>query len=499
MSFKSKTDRFKELLVDDCAPPPGHYVLKSSIKNGRPKVFAKPYMEIKGEGSQMSKAVSAPAIPSRSNALGYETLPDGTLARSHNNVVGFAGQGQDRVGPFEYDPKLQSTGKYKSAQKVTLKGTTRASLDRTKDKHDAETPGPGYYNHRSSFDMMDPSRSNDTDFVVQLGNTRKQQSSVFESKTLRDSFIKDAYNRIDEPGPGSYHIPPSIQAPAAKPVNQQCFTSAEKRFKDITSRSLRINTAPGDYNVASSTDQLRYKIMKQKKMTSRSGWAQTIAFTSTEGRFNKELYDNHVPPPSAYVPKTAMADKIPTELLSGGGFGGLDDRFKEPKMYGTQTRDQKIAKELNDDIAPFLAGKRQAGSYGSPVKRPEFTCNFAPNAEDRFKPAKTPPGPPPGSYEVNPSWKVGSVPMVPPTFNQAMKRHEVRPGPGDYQIVQPKKYPNRKKIMISNSPRVSKEFKGNLKGTMPGPGTYNPEPLYNNMLKSSHNILLSSRPDPRFA
>jgi hypothetical protein len=121
MSFKSKTDRFKILLNDDCAPPPGHYVLKSTIKNGRPKIFPKPYMEIKGEGSQMSKAVSAPAIPSRSNALGYETLPDGSLARSHSNIVGFTGKVADSVGPFEYDPKFNSSAKYKNSQQVTLK------------------------------------------------------------------------------------------------------------------------------------------------------------------------------------------------------------------------------------------------------------------------------------------------------------------------------------------------------------------------------------------
>ena len=388
MSFKSKTDRFKNVLIDDCGPPPGHYVLKSTIKNGRPKQFPKPYMELKGEGSQMSKAVSAPAIPSRSNALGYETLGDGTLARSSGSVIGFSGKGPDRVGPFEYDPQYNYSGKYKNQQKVTLKGTSRASLERAKEKHAAETPGPGYYNHRSSFDMMMASSQNDGDFVMQLNNSKKLQSACFESKTLRDSFIKDAYDRIDDPGPGAYFIPPAIQAPAPKPVNQQCFDSTEKRFKDNTSRSLRINTAPGDYTLPSSTDQLRFKIMKNKKMTSRSGWAQNIAFTSTEDRFSKELYDNRVPPPSAYLPKTSIADNLPKELLSGGGMGGKDLRFKEPKLYGTQTRDQRIAQELNDDVAPFLAGKRQSGSMGSPVKKPEFTCNFAPNAEDRFKPVK---------------------------------------------------------------------------------------------------------------
>jgi hypothetical protein len=48
-------------------------------------------------------------------------------------------------------------------------------------------------------------------------------------------------------------------------------------------RSMRLTTAPGAYSpVTSDFDQLRLRILKQKKMAVRSGWAQNIAFTSTE-------------------------------------------------------------------------------------------------------------------------------------------------------------------------------------------------------------------------
>ena len=51
-------------------------------------------------------------------------------------------------------------------------------------------------------------------------------------------------------------------------------------------RSLRNFTAPGAYNpLASDFDKLRMKILKQKKMASRSSWAQNVAFTSTEVSF----------------------------------------------------------------------------------------------------------------------------------------------------------------------------------------------------------------------
>jgi hypothetical protein len=46
---------------------------------------------------------------------------------------------------------------------------------------------------------------------------------------------------------------------------------------------MRLTTAPGAYSpVTSDFDQLRLRILKQKKMAVRSGWAQNIAFTSTE-------------------------------------------------------------------------------------------------------------------------------------------------------------------------------------------------------------------------
>ena len=83
-------------------------------------------------------------------------------------------------------------------------GSERGAHDRASIKKANETPGPGYYNQRSSFDLLDNTQNvaHDTDFVLRLNETRKVQSGVFQSKTLRDSFMKDAYSRIDEPGPG---------------------------------------------------------------------------------------------------------------------------------------------------------------------------------------------------------------------------------------------------------------------------------------------------------
>lgn len=90
-------------------------------------------------------------------------------------------------------------------------------------------------------------------------------------------------------------------------------------------RSMRISSAPVSYNaVTSDFDQMRLKILKQKKMASRSGWAQHIAFTSTETRFADAAYDNDVPAPSRYYPRVGLADVAPKANVRAGAFGSKD-------------------------------------------------------------------------------------------------------------------------------------------------------------------------------
>lgn len=60
-------------------------------------------------------------------------------------------------------------------------------------------------------------------------------------------------------------------------------------------------------------------------------------------------------------------------------------------------------------------------------KHGTFTSNFAPSLEERMRPVKTPPGPPPGAYDVQPKWnKVGTHVMAPLMGHK--KREERTPG-----------------------------------------------------------------------
>lgn len=90
---------------------------------------------------------------------------------------------------------------------------------------------------------------------------------------------------------------------------------------------MRLATAPGAYSpVTSDFDQLRLRILKQKKMAVRSGWAQNIAFTSTEGRFQQHTGIGNLdgPPANAYYPKTGIADNLSKPNARGGAFGAKE-------------------------------------------------------------------------------------------------------------------------------------------------------------------------------
>lgn len=207
---------------------------------------------------------------------------------------------------------------------------------------------------------------------------------------------------------------------------------------------MRITTAPGAYSpITSDFDQARLKILKQKKMASRSGWAQNIAFTSTETRFQQNsstVGTNQIegPPPNAYYPKVGIADHITKENVRGASFGGREERFKPKKSNFIPINDPftlataTLTKELeNLNLIPQQRASHGGGfnyvtaSHHHNTTRPKFSSAFAPSAEDRLRPVRTPPGPPPGAYDTQPKWdKIGTVVMAPTIGKQLSKKRE---------------------------------------------------------------------------
>lgn len=489
-AFKSKTERFKDKKTDR-EPGPGSYPIKSAFtikkKSGPPRPVS--------PNSMLQPAQVAPSIPTRHQSYGYETAADGRIVPQEPIQPGYSGIMRDSVGPGDYDPKIDVKFK-KSGTSTFSKNAARDAADKMRARA-TEAPGPGYYNAVSEFDKIAGITNNydDTNFIMHLTATRKRQSSVFESKTGRDSFLEGVKKREKDPGPGDYNLPTSIHV-EAKPVNQQFFTSSDIRFKDPTARSLRLQTAPGTYQpLTSDFDKLRLKILKQKKMVSRSGWAKNIAFLGTDTRFRSEKEVNGVPPPSTYHPKTSFADNVPKQNVRAGAFGMKDQRFKEPKSNHEPSRDpfKRAAGELNREVANYLAHPDNAGlSHSmSPKQRggkPTFTSAFAPKDNSRNRPARTPPGPAPGTYDVQPKWEKGSLVMAPIIVNKK-KQLEDLPGPGQYNI--PRRFGavarNPKNIMFSTSPR-SDVTGGKKKQMGPGPGQYD---VRGSLIRPSHNVLLS--------
>ena len=117
-AFKSKSKRFDpgshvKLLVDVGAAP-----LPSTIKNGRPKVFAK-QSSSNGLSLLANVMTAAPAIPGKRQAAGYEPNEEGRLVLAKEVNPGFTGEVKDAVGPGDYDPKI--THKYGNAPVPSFK------------------------------------------------------------------------------------------------------------------------------------------------------------------------------------------------------------------------------------------------------------------------------------------------------------------------------------------------------------------------------------------
>lgn len=503
--FKSGAKRFVE--KDQGEGGPSHYSIESTIGKKIkqfPKKSSNPFDILP------KRAASPPSIPTKSQAHGYEVRPDGAVTLQAPAVPGFTGRGEDTVGPGDYDPKIDV--KYKNAPKTTFKGSDREAMDRIEAKA-AQTPGPGYYNTHSTFENMGTGHGMyDNDFLIHMAQAKRRQMSAFESKTARDAIMQEIERRKNEPGPGQYVLPSTIVADKnAKPPNLQFFSSSEARFKNEQPRSMQVNTAPGSYNVVSSDfDQMRLRIMRQKKMAARSDWVQNIAFTSTERRFNnpEEMLKLDIPNPTAYRPKGSFGDQLARGNVRAGAFGSKDARFKEKKDPSEKklTREELTERELNRDLQTFLArhDNRKTSGNGIPAVRsaspnairPKIVPNFAPSSEARLRPVKTPPGPPPGAYNTQPKWiKEHGAPVMAPELRISKKVHDPLPGPGQYDVTRPavssslQNWRNPKNVMLSTAVRADPSLVVK-KGPAPGPGYYNTS---SSLLKPTFNVLLSEK------
>jgi hypothetical protein len=261
-------------------PGPGDYILKSTIGTKKKPTKVKKSKHI-FEIANISTASFVPSIPNKNQSYGYDYNPDGKLSLQSAQMPGYSGLRNDSVGPGDYEPRANAVVRSSSCSHFSKAPERKLDLQ-TAGKG---IPGPGYYNTPTEFDLQGNDKFNPTmgtDIVLQLKAARKRPSYMFESATTRKVF-DEVISTKEGPGPGVYTIASSIQA-KTKPVEKQCFDTTVPRFAE-GSKSNRLNTAPGLYSVVvSDFDLQKSSILKRKKMHSKSGWAQNIAFDATESR-----------------------------------------------------------------------------------------------------------------------------------------------------------------------------------------------------------------------
>lgn len=484
--FKSSSKRFVPQ-KSDVAPGPGYSQNLDSFDDDIGTYNLTSYMSPDRSMSLMTKSKSTPnfatylslaprpfqppSIPCKSQGWGYEENDGGELVPQKPINPGYSGKRDDSVGPGDYD----ASAFFKSKSKG---GLFHKGPERLKGPGKADLPGPGYYNVPSAFE--DDNMFGD--YSLKLNPDKKKQLSSFKSGTIREGIVNPDMNI---PGPGKYNIPSTIK-PKKKTSDTQCFDSTQQRFRSNVSRSQAVQTAPGSYTpLVSDFDVNRLKILKHKRMVSRSGWAQNISFQSTDERFH-DFKRGDSPPPGAYTPKTTLVDTLPKPNKRSGPFGSTVKRFFVPKsqeMPNITDKSQEDFEAYKNSL--YGNGEREQQNKAPIVEKALRPSRAFAGKDDRFKKLlDRAPGPPPGHYYRRPKLNpTGVAPMVEPTSRPLIEKATVTPGPGDYDIT--------KKIGEIHHFKPSKEAdrfplkKGQL---TPGPGYYD---IGGTLVLPTHNIVLS--------
>jgi hypothetical protein len=480
-------------------PGPGTYNLKSSIEVKKPfKARKHEPLLIKAE---VPTPVQGPSIPSKLQSYGYDIDPrSGQLTLQDSVYQGYTGNKQDRVGPGDYDPNDDIRFRHHDAAAFGKRSGRNMDLVASR----SVAPGPGHYNTiTSDFDLfgLNPhtidSEPGASDFLLALKASRRKPSSVFVSRTSRKIF-GDYAHRMELPGPCAYDTKTGMRI-GTKPREKQFFNSSSKRFPE-TARSNRLITAPGSYNpMVSDFDASKIKILKKKKMLTRVGGSDSVAFDTLEKRFSSSDKSN-VPPPGKYDIR-GMGDALPRRNVRAGAFGSKDKRFRERRP------DEDAPIDVAEGVEKMVVGDCRGGPLGVMMKssvRPhsKIVNPLALSTHQVKGPPNRPaekdyPYPAPGTYNITSSWDARGVVRV---HQPSVKIHRepITPGPGYYDSFKGMGEScdpncscgfNRKQVTLGTAARDVP-----IKTTTPGPGTYIPNST-GTLLKNSFNVYLETAPE----
>lgn len=214
---------------------------------------------------------------------------------------------------------------------------------------------------------------------------------------------------------------------------------------------------PGSYEAPGLAASL------QKQVASRAGAdAAGSVFGSTSKRFNKLANPAPTPGPGEYnqeLPSDNPPSKVPSHNHAAKG------------------------NILGRDVA------KQSSVFLSESKR------FDDAKETKKKQKELPP--PPGAYDTSIRWDqakgVASLGAgVKSRFEPARSETNAAIGPGAYSIkssIVPMKGQNRRNVMMTSEPR----FPSKKSTSVPGPGSYDTQLMYGNLLKQTYNVAIAEQ------
>ena len=352
-AFASRQSRFKALQNAEL-PGPGSYAVSRSLSKPRKKATNK-------ESPQLNflRLPTAPSIPAKSQAFGYDETPTGELVMQKNPEKGFAGTPKDCVGPGHYSckPPQEIWGKLgpawdRSKRTDLLQDATATGTDL----------GPGTYSPLSP-----------------LPPPRLHPSAVFQSSTKRTSYIPSfgpppEVDFMDDPpvpseipGPG-YYCGPDVQSSfrlQSVPNRMQFFGSRVNRFA-LNRGDNYPEIGPGSYK--SDTGVKR-------------GYSNKVPFDSSNQRF-REDFDSNLGPGS-YRSIQFLDEARKKAWGRQGIFGTTEKRF--------------VSTGRKDIPGPgYYSSENRLGTHNSALKKPLSVFQSKVKRDQ----ASNITAPAPGQYEV---------------------------------------------------------------------------------------------------